>query len=171
MALALVSHTSRDMCVCVREREAAAALTSNRPCYGYCCYHCLWYWLVFFFFFASAIALNAIATTATCLTIEPSSSSYYSVPYFFPCQANHQTQLLIDSSNISRSVSYRECRSYVKKLVSGLHANGIQVGDAVCLSGFNDVCYSFTFPFSFCFALLFAFLCFSFFFFSSFLLL
>jgi long-subunit acyl-CoA synthetase (AMP-forming) len=57
------------------------------------------------------------------------------------CTLSNHLQLLIDPSNTSRALTYRELRSYVRKLVAGLRAVGVQEGDCVCVSSFNDVRY------------------------------
>jgi hypothetical protein len=48
-------------------------------------------------------------------------------------------QLLIDASDTSRFLSYNQLLSHVRRLVAGLQAVGVQQGDCVCVSSFNDV--------------------------------
>ena len=48
-------------------------------------------------------------------------------------------QLLIDPSNASRFLTFKSLRTYVKQLVAGLHALGVERGDCVCVNSFNDV--------------------------------
>ncbi|KIW08580.1 uncharacterized protein PV09_00544 [Verruconis gallopava] len=50
--------------------------------------------------------------------------------------------LLCDTSDVSRSLSYNQLRSYVRRLVAGLQSIGIQQGDCICVNSFNDVFYS-----------------------------
>jgi len=61
---------------------------------------------------------------------------YFTKP---PCPFAELSQLLIDASNTSRSLSFRGLRSQVKQLVAGLQDLDIQPGDCICVNSFNDV--------------------------------
>ncbi|KAF7879023.1 hypothetical protein EAF04_000223 [Stromatinia cepivora] len=45
----------------------------------------------------------------------------------------------IDANDPSRSISAKQARIIVRKLVAGFHAAGLKKGDCVCLHSFNDV--------------------------------
>lgn len=49
--------------------------------------------------------------------------------------------IYIDGLNPKRSISAREARSIIRKLVAGLRAIGVKKGDCVCINSFNDICY------------------------------
>lgn len=55
-------------------------------------------------------------------------------------------QLLIDASNPSRSVTFNQLQTLVRRLTSGLTVVGIKPGDCVCVYSFNDVS-TFAFPY------------------------
>src|SRR5277367_4233246 len=55
------------------------------------------------------------------------------------------SQIYIDAVNPSRSISSRQARSIIRKLVAGFHAAGLRKGDCVCLHSFNDIQYSMVF--------------------------
>ena len=48
-------------------------------------------------------------------------------------------QIYIDAVNPTRTISSRQGRVLVRKLVAGLRAAGLQKGDCVCVHSFNDV--------------------------------
>lgn len=48
-------------------------------------------------------------------------------------------QIYIDASNPARSISARQARSIIRRLVAGFRAAGLDKGDTVCLHSFNDV--------------------------------
>ncbi|KAH6675739.1 hypothetical protein B0J14DRAFT_371673 [Halenospora varia] len=50
--------------------------------------------------------------------------------------------LFINAHDEAESISYNQARSYVKKLIAGLKAKGLQPGNSVCLHSFNSVYYS-----------------------------
>ncbi|KAI9731739.1 MAG: hypothetical protein M1834_004528 [Cirrosporium novae-zelandiae] len=49
--------------------------------------------------------------------------------------------IYIDAKNPTRSISAKQARSIIRKLVAGFRAAGLERGDCVCLHGFNDVNY------------------------------
>ena len=51
------------------------------------------------------------------------------------------SQILIDLDNTDRSLSWRQSRSIVRKLVAGFRAAGLQPGDCVSIASFNDIMY------------------------------
>ncbi len=57
----------------------------------------------------------------------------------YPGESKLTEQLLLDACDISRSLSYHQLLSHVRRLVAGLQAVGIKQGDCVCVNSFNDV--------------------------------
>jgi long-subunit acyl-CoA synthetase (AMP-forming) len=57
----------------------------------------------------------------------------------YPSESKLTEQLLLDACDISRSLSYNQILSHVRRLVAGLQAVGIEQGDCVCVNSFNDV--------------------------------
>ncbi|CZR65933.1 related to 4-coumarate--CoA ligase [Phialocephala subalpina] len=53
--------------------------------------------------------------------------------------------IYIDASNPARSISARQARSIIRRLVAGFCAAGLEKGDTVCLHSFNDIYYSLVF--------------------------
>ncbi|KAH8676590.1 hypothetical protein BGZ60DRAFT_260185 [Tricladium varicosporioides] len=50
--------------------------------------------------------------------------------------------LFINAQDEAEFVSHHQARTYVRKLIAGLRANGLQPGNSVCLHSFNSVYYS-----------------------------
>lgn len=50
-----------------------------------------------------------------------------------------------DLNNPSRTISCRSGRSTVRKLIAGFRAAGVQPGNCVCITSFNDIMYSMLF--------------------------
>ena len=55
---------------------------------------------------------------------------------------NYPCQIYIDAHHESTRISHRQAKSYVRRLIAGLHARGIRPGDSVCVHAFNNVYYS-----------------------------
>ncbi|KAI9818922.1 MAG: hypothetical protein M1827_007743 [Pycnora praestabilis] len=53
--------------------------------------------------------------------------------------------IYVDAANPARTLSAREARTVVRKLIAGLKAEGLQPGDCVCIHAFNDIFYSLIF--------------------------
>lgn len=51
----------------------------------------------------------------------------------------------INATDPSKSISLKQARSIIRKLVAGFHAAGLKQGDCVCLHSFNDIYYSLMF--------------------------
>ena len=68
---------------------------------------------------------------------------YCSNPLHVYSQA-HNRQILLDASDPNRSISNRQAKILVRKLVAGLRRWGIRPGqkDVVCLHSFNDILYT-----------------------------
>ncbi|KAK3697266.1 hypothetical protein LTR37_017578 [Vermiconidia calcicola] len=49
--------------------------------------------------------------------------------------------IYVDGNNPTNSISARQARSLIRKLVAGFRAIGIQKGDCVCMNSFNDIQY------------------------------
>lgn len=49
--------------------------------------------------------------------------------------------IYIDGNNPTNSISARQARSLIRKLVAGFRAIGIRKGDCVCMNSFNDIQY------------------------------
>ncbi|ORY08980.1 amp dependent CoA ligase [Clohesyomyces aquaticus] len=50
--------------------------------------------------------------------------------------------LLIDAANPGRSLSFKQLRNQVRRLIAGLRAAGIRPGDCVLVNSFNDISYT-----------------------------
>ncbi|KIW01906.1 uncharacterized protein PV09_06747 [Verruconis gallopava] len=50
----------------------------------------------------------------------------------------------IDAADPSKSISARQARSMIRRLVAGFHSAGLQKGDAVCVHSFNNLYYPIT---------------------------
>ncbi|KAG9237504.1 hypothetical protein BJ875DRAFT_395094 [Amylocarpus encephaloides] len=50
--------------------------------------------------------------------------------------------LFVNARDPIESVSYNQATSYIRKLIAGFRAKGLQSGDSVCLHSFNSVYYS-----------------------------
>lgn len=48
-------------------------------------------------------------------------------------------KIYVDAANPSRSISCRQAKSIIRKMVAGFHAAGLKKGDCVLLHSFNDV--------------------------------
>lgn len=55
------------------------------------------------------------------------------------------TPIYIDQARPERSVSARQAKTMIRKIVAGLYANGFKRGDCVALHSFNDIYYSILF--------------------------
>lgn len=53
--------------------------------------------------------------------------------------------IFIDLENPSRSISWRQGRSIVRKLIAGFRKAGLRKGDCVSITSFNDIMYSMCF--------------------------
>ncbi|KAB8226882.1 acyl--CoA ligase [Aspergillus alliaceus] len=49
--------------------------------------------------------------------------------------------IYIDANDTSRSISYNQARTIIRKLIAGLRAWGVRQGDCVALHSFNDIYY------------------------------
>ncbi|CAD6441605.1 6a52cfbf-8984-433f-9ed1-2d116ac6e905 [Sclerotinia trifoliorum] len=58
---------------------------------------------------------------------------------------DQDTKIYIDANDPSRSISPKQARLIIRKLVAGFHAAGLEKGDCVCLHSFNDIYYSMIF--------------------------
>ncbi|KAL4894993.1 AMP-binding enzyme [Aspergillus ambiguus] len=54
---------------------------------------------------------------------------------------NHDEPIYVDVHNPSRSISYNQAQSIIRKLVAGLRAWGVRKGDCVAIHSFNDIYY------------------------------
>ncbi|KAF2102466.1 acetyl-CoA synthetase-like protein [Rhizodiscina lignyota] len=50
--------------------------------------------------------------------------------------------IYIDAENTSRTLSCRQGKSIVRKLIAGFRKAGLKKGDCVCITSFNDIMYS-----------------------------
>ncbi|KAH8585761.1 hypothetical protein B0O99DRAFT_696168 [Bisporella sp. PMI_857] len=53
--------------------------------------------------------------------------------------------IYVDPNDPSRTISARQAKLIIRKLVAGFHAAGLKAGDCVCLNSFNDIQYSMVF--------------------------
>ena len=49
--------------------------------------------------------------------------------------------IYIDGKNPKNSISPRQAKSLIRKLVAGFRALGVQNGDCLCMNSFNDITY------------------------------
>ncbi|KIW78010.1 hypothetical protein Z517_07843 [Fonsecaea pedrosoi CBS 271.37] len=49
--------------------------------------------------------------------------------------------VFIDATDPSHSLSYRQAKDLVQKLIAGFHAEGLNVGDRVCIHAYNSIYY------------------------------
>ena len=54
---------------------------------------------------------------------------------------NEDEPIYVDGLNPQNSISARQARSIIRKLIAGLQAIGLQKGDCVCINSFNDIYY------------------------------
>ncbi|KAK8218025.1 4-coumarate-CoA ligase-like protein [Phyllosticta capitalensis] len=53
--------------------------------------------------------------------------------------------VFIDAAKPSRTISARQARGLIEKLIAGFKAAGVKRGECVCMHAFNDICYSMAF--------------------------
>lgn len=58
---------------------------------------------------------------------------------------DHDKAIYIDALNPKNSISTRQARTLIRKLIAGLRALGFQKGDCACINSFNDIHYPMVF--------------------------
>ena len=71
-------------------------------------------------------------------------NQYRPTPFMLMDSRAHNRQVLLDASDPSRSISNRQAKMLVRKLVAGLKRWGLRPGqkDVVCVHSFNDILYT-----------------------------